>query len=211
MNSMKFLKTTKGGSMPAPATSHPQPGTPPSSSAPPAALDGAPQTSQPDSEELSAPLLTPFQLESVSLFVHAFSALSLPRSIGEIYGLLFSTEEPLTLDEVTERLQLSRGSVNEGLRWLVTLGAAKQVYRPGIRKEHFTAQTSLRKLAAGYLRERIDPHLENGGTRLEALENSIDGRSRTAAFEKSRLGQVKSWYGFFGKILPVIKTLAAKF
>lgn len=203
MNTAKSLKTTKGGSL---AANH---------SNIPVALEPAPQADSQAGEgsivEFSPSPLTPFQLESVSLFVHAFSALSLPRSIGEIYGLLFSTEAPLSLDDITERLQLSRGSVNEGLRWLRTLGAVNLVYRPGVRKEHFTAETSLRKLAAGYLRDQIDPHLENGGARLQALENCIDGRSRTAAFEKSRFGQVKSWYGFFAKILPVIKTLAAKF
>jgi HTH-type transcriptional regulator, glycine betaine synthesis regulator len=203
MSSTKSLKTTKGGSMPARIAD--------AASGREAALDGGSRGGQRGGTEEIEHLLTPFQLEAVSLFVHAFSALSLPRSIGEIYGLLFSTEEPLSLDDVVEKLQLSRGSVNEGLRWLRTLGAVSLVYRPGVRKEHFTAETSLRKLASGYLRERIDPHLENGGARLEALEASIDGQSSTAAFEKSRLGQVKSWYGFFGKILPVIKTLAAKF
>jgi DNA-binding transcriptional regulator GbsR (MarR family) len=203
MNPAKSLKTTKGGSMSAKSFNEPS------------ALEPSPQADLRagvgDRGEFGPPLLSPFQLESVSLFVHAFSALSMPRSIGEVYGLLFSTEEPLSLDDVMERLQMSRGSANEGLRWLKALGAASVVYRPGIRKEHFKAETSLRKMAAGFMREKIEPHLDNGAARLEALELSIDGRSRTAAFEKSRLGQVKSWYGFFGKILPVIKTLAAKF
>lgn len=161
--------------------------------------------------QATEPSLNDFQLESVALFVHAFSALSLPRSVGEIYGLLFSCEEPLSLDDVQQRLQLSRGSVSEGLRWLRSLGAVNLVYVPGLRKEHFTAETSLRKLAAGYLRDRIDPHLENGEARLAALEQSIADDTRAAAFQKSRLGQVRSWYVFFGKILPVIKALAAKF
>ena len=157
------------------------------------------------------PPLSPFQLESVALFIHVFGALSLPRSIGEIYGLLFSTPEPLSLDDVQTRLQLSRGSASEGLRWLRSLGAVNQVYLPGIRKEHFTAETSLRKLASGYLRDRIDPHLENGPNRLSGLESSIDPASPTAHFEKSRLGQIAGWYKFFGKVLPLIKALAGKF
>ena len=70
--------------------------------------------------------LSAFQLESVALFIHVFGALSLPRSIGEIYGLLFSTPEPLSLDDVQLRLQLSRGSASEGLRWLRSLGAVNQ-------------------------------------------------------------------------------------
>ena len=157
------------------------------------------------------PPLSAFQLESVALFIHVFGALSLPRSIGEIYGLLFSTPEPLSLDDVQLRLQLSRGSASEGLRWLRSLGAVNQVYLAGIRKEHFTAETSLRKLASGYLRDRIDPHLENGPSRLSILESSIDPISATAHFEKSRLGQIAGWYKFFAKVLPLIKALAGKF
>jgi DNA-binding transcriptional regulator GbsR (MarR family) len=157
------------------------------------------------------PSFSAFQLQSVALFIHVLGALSLPRSIGEIYGLLFSTPEPLSLDDVQTRLQLSRGSASEGLRWLRSLGAVNQVYLPGIRKEHFTAETSLRKLASGYLRDRIDPHLENGPNRLSALESSIDPASPTAHFEKSRLGQIAGWYKFFGKALPLVKALAGKF
>lgn len=192
MPTVKFHHATKGGSLPFQRMNP---------------LESTPQ----EPVRTSAPPLNAFQLESVALFVHAFSALSLPRSVGEIYGLLFSTEDPLSLDEVQQRLQLSRGSVSEGLRWLRSLGAVNLVYVPGLRKEHFTAETSLRKLAAGYLRDRIDPHLENGEARLSALEHSIADGTRSAAFQKSRLGQVRSWYGFFGKILPVIKALAAKF
>ena len=155
--------------------------------------------------------LSAFQLKSVALFIHVFGALSLPRSIGEIYGLLFSTPEPLSLDDVQTRLQLSRGSASEGLRWLRSLGAVNQVHLAGIRKEHFTAETSLRKLASGYLRDRIDPHLENGPSRLRILESSIDPASPTAHFQKSRVGQIAGWYKFFAKVLPLIKTLAGKF
>ena len=161
--------------------------------------------------QVSPPPLSAFQLESVALFIHVFGALSLPRSIGEIYGLLFSTQEPLSLDDVQARLRLSRGSASEGLRWLRSLGAVNQVYLPGIRKEHFTAETSLRKLASGYLRDRIDPHLENGPNRLSGLESSIDPASPSAHFEKSRVGQIAGWYKFFAKALPLIKVLAGKF
>jgi len=177
---------------------------------------GSPRSNgEPSAQEaaLSAapPALSPFQVQSVALFIHIFGALSLPRSIGEIYGLLFSTPEPLSLDDVQARLKLSRGSASEGLRWLRSLGAVNQVYVSGVRKEHFTAETSLRKLASGYLRDRIDPHLENGPSRLSALESSIDPSSSTAHFERSRLGQISGWYKFFGKALPLIKVLAGKF
>jgi DNA-binding transcriptional regulator GbsR (MarR family) len=182
--------------------------------APPLAEGGSSSAKSSQDEEGSqeAPFaMNAFQREAVTLFIHIFSALALPRSIGEIYGLLFSTQEPLSLDDVQQRLRLSRGSVSEGLRWLRSLGAVNQVNLPGVRKEHFTAETSLRKLASGYLRDRIDPHLENGPTRLSTLESTIDPASSSAPFEKSRLGQITGWYRFFGKALPLVKALAGKF
>ena len=162
-------------------------------------------------DDSSHPALNGFQLQAVSFFVHAFAALSLPRSIGEIYGLLFSTEEPLSLDDIIERLRISKGSASEGLRWLRSLGAVNPVYLPGVRKEHFTAETSLRKLATGYLRDRINPHLENGPERLRLLEDSIVQGAPESSFQKSRTGQIAGWYQFMGKILPIVKALAGKF
>lgn len=159
----------------------------------------------------SSPELNPFQIQAVSFFVHAFAVLSLPRSIGEIYGLLFSTEEPLSLDDIIVRLRISKGSASEGLRWLRSLGAVNPVYLPGVRKEHFTAETSLRKLASGYLRDRIHPHMENGPERLRLLEESIQEGSPESAFHKSRTGQIAGWYKFMGKVLPVVKALAGRF
>lgn len=163
------------------------------------------------SEALSHPRLTPFQQESVELFVQTFGALSLPSSVAKIYGLLFSSPHPLSLDEIVERLALSRGSVSEGLRWLKSTGAAKLVSVPNSRREHFTAETSLRKLAGGYLRDRIDPHLENGSIRLRTLESRVNESSPDASFERSRVNQLAGWYRFLGKALPLIKALSGRF
>ena len=51
----------------------------------------------------------------IDVFVRAASLIGLPRSIGEIYGLLFCTPQALSFDELVERLQISKGSVSQGL------------------------------------------------------------------------------------------------
>ena len=155
--------------------------------------------------------LTPFQRESIDLFVGAFAVLSLPRSLGEIYGLLYSSREPLAFDDLVTRLDLSKGSVSEGLRWLRSLGAVKLVPVEKSRKDHFTAEISLRKLAGGYLRDRIDPYLGAGGGRLSSLRKHIDGEGPDAEFQEGRVNQLHSWHRFFSKVLPVFKSLAGKF
>jgi HTH-type transcriptional regulator, glycine betaine synthesis regulator len=152
-----------------------------------------------------------FQRRSISLFVNAASALSLPKSVGEIFGLYYSTEEPLSLNEVTAYLGISRGSASEGIRWLRGMGALKPVVRPGMRREHFTAETSLRKLASGYLKDRIDPHLSSGQALLRELGDAVDECERGSGFQRSRANQVASWYRFIGRALPLVRALAGKF
>lgn len=154
--------------------------------------------------------LSPFQEECISLFVGAFSVLSLPRSLGEIYGLLYSSEEPLAFDDLVTRLELSKGSVSEGLRLLRSLGAVTLVTVVGSRKDHFTAETSLRKLAGGYLRDRIEPYLGGGESRVSALRKACSVDPVTLEFQHKRINQLLSWHRFFSKILPVFKVLAGK-
>jgi len=157
------------------------------------------------------PALSPFQTEAVALCVRVASVISLPRSFGEIYGLLLSTKAPLSLDEIMARLQMSRGSAFEGLRSLRDLGAVKLVYIPGVRKDHFAAETSLRKLATSFLRDRVQPHLDNGLHHLDAIKDSIETDSPDREFELGRLTQIQSWHKFLKKVLPLVKALAGKF
>jgi HTH-type transcriptional regulator, glycine betaine synthesis regulator len=155
--------------------------------------------------------LDAFQHECVALFVNAAASLSIPRSIGEIYGLLFSTEEPLSLDDLTARLHMSRGAAHEGLRWLKGIGAAKSVYIPRVRKEHFVAETSLRRLAAGYLHDRIEPHLVKGQDRLRQLREAAGENAENGAFQRNRVTQITNWYKFLQRALPAVKALAGKY
>jgi DNA-binding transcriptional regulator GbsR (MarR family) len=165
--------------------------------------------------DVSVPLnpesLTQFQVEVISLFISAAIALSLPKSLGEIYGLFFSTEEPLAFEDVVEKLQISRGSASEGIRRLRAVGALIPIDVPGHRREHFTAETSLRKLATGYLQDRIYPQLESGEQRLRDLDASINDSSSQAAFQRHRAGQISSWQRFFQKTLPLVNVFASKF
>ena len=154
--------------------------------------------------------LTPFQRESVELFVDAFSVLSLPRSLGVIYGLLYSSEEPLAFDDLVSLSDLSKGSVSEGLRLLRSLGAVNLVPVDGARKDHFTAETSLRRLAGGYLRDRIEPYLKGGEERIESLRKVTATDPAQGNFQQGRVNQLLSWHRFFAKVLPIFKALARK-
>src|ERR1700729_2801704 len=109
--------------------------------------------------------LSEFELESIDLFIHSVQALGLPRSIGEIYGFLFAQPRPQPMEILIRRLGISVGSASQGLKFLKNIGAVKMTLHPGDRREFFSAQTELRKLVVGLIKERIQPHLDNGEAR----------------------------------------------
>lgn len=162
---------------------------------------------------IPVPPLNAFQRECIDFFVHGTAVFSLPRSFGEIYGLLFSTSEPLSMDEIMARLRISKGSASQGLRWLKAVGAARSVYVEGDRRDHFVAEVELRTLASGFLREQIQPHLESGSERLRRLEQTLDAGkgTRPPEFEAARMRKLKTWLKFSNFVLPVLQKLTADY
>ena len=66
----------------------------------------------------------------IDFFVSAVKVLGMPKSIGEIYGLLFVSPQPLPLDVLCQRLSMSKGSASQGLKLLRAFGAVKAVTAP---------------------------------------------------------------------------------
>lgn len=148
------------------------------------------------------------QAQFIELFVAAAEVLGVPRSIGEIYGVVFAAPRPLTFQEIVERLNLSKGSVSQGLRALRSLGAVRTAYVPGDRRDYFEPETELRNLVAGLLRDRIQPHLEQGRRRLERVRQEVaDGHDLSAdeaQVLRARVAKLESWRKKGALLLPLV-------
>src|SRR5436853_1761730 len=98
--------------------------------------------------------LSPLETEIIDLFVQVSRLLGQPRSLAEIYGLLFISARPLAMDDLIERLRLSKGSASQGLKFLRNTGAVRTVYVAGDRRAHYEAVAELRNLSRRFLREQ---------------------------------------------------------
>ena len=156
--------------------------------------------------------LNPVEAEVIQFFVQLSRALGQRRSIGEIYGVLFVSHLPLTLNDLKERLRLSIGSTSQGLKFLRDLGAVRVVAVPNQRRTHFEAVAELRNLAGSFLRQQISTHLSDSGTRLERITEqaqSLTGEARTHAVGRVKL--LKSWNENGRRVLPfLLKMLGGK-
>jgi DNA-binding transcriptional regulator GbsR (MarR family) len=121
--------------------------------------------------------LKPVEVELIHMFVQFARAIGQPRSVAEIYGLLFASEKPMVMDTLIERLNLSKGSASQGLKYLLDLGAVRTVYVAGDRRTHYEAITELRKLAARFLRQQILTPFEDSGSRLDRIAGQTQNLS----------------------------------
>lgn len=151
--------------------------------------------------------LSNIEREIVQLFVGVADVLALPRSVGELYGLLFVSEDPLCMDDCIGRLSISKGSVSQGLKTLRAFGAVKTVYVPGSRKDYFVAETELRKMVGGFVKEQVRPHLEAGGERIEAVQSAVGDAFSGDSVMAERLARLAGWHRKFEKTLPLAMKL----
>jgi len=138
--------------------------------------------------------LSPMEVEVIELFVQFSRALGQPRSVAEIYGLLFVSHLPLTLQDLKERLNISLGSTSQGLQFLQDLGAVRAVEIPNSRRMHYAAVAELRNLAGSFLRQQISTHLSGTGNRLERITKhagTLTGEERKHVLK--RLDTLKVW------------------
>lgn len=153
--------------------------------------------------------LDPLERQVVAFFVDGVRVLGLPRSIGEIYGLLFISQTALSLDDLVLRLHISKGSASQGLRMLKSLGAVREAEGGAERRTYYEPALELKRLAGGFIREQIRPHLESGKTKINLLADTardVDDADRRK-FLGERIDRLEKWLRSGGKVLPVLQKL----
>lgn len=143
----------------------------------------------------------------VDLFIDGVRVLGLPKSLGEIYGLLFISTGPLSLDDLVSRLGISKGSASQGLRALREIGAIREVHHDNGRRTYYEPEIHLKRLAGGFIREQILPHLDSGRAKLDSLGQEIEQLAdpATRRFFDERRDRLDYWFRSAKRILPLIQ------
>jgi DNA-binding transcriptional regulator GbsR (MarR family) len=149
--------------------------------------------------------------EALAVFVDGVRVLGLPPSIGEIYGLLFISQAPLSLDDLVKRLKISKGSASQGLRTLKSLGAVRETNGNGNgeRRTYYEPAVELKRLVGGFIREQISPHLDSGRHKIKRLGDLANTESDPdrRKFLLERTDRLDHWIRNGGRVLPLIQRI----
>ena len=122
----------------------------------------------------------------------AMDRLGLNRTFGRIFGLLMVADEPMSLDEMVERLQVSKASVSTNARSCEEFGLARRVGVRGDRRDYYEiAPHAFERMTA----QRLAALHSMAGLAAEGLQDV--GEEPSAA--RGRLTEMLDFYLVMGE------------
>lgn len=96
--------------------------------------------------------------EAKNKFVQTWGALGsqwgINKTMAQIHALLMVSNDPISMEDIMDELQISRGNASMNLRALMDWGIVYKEYKAGERREFFTAEKDLDELAVKIAKER---------------------------------------------------------
>ena len=127
------------------------------------------------------------------------SKFGLNNIMAQLYAILYLSNKPLSLNDMVERLKISKGSVSVNIRALERYGAVRRVWVKGSRKDYYEAETDIAKVIMDRVKSMAENRLSEVdnmvNSSLEAL-NSVgsleDTEKESVEIFKQRLDKLKS-------------------
>ena len=133
-----------------------------------------------------------------------------PRAMGAIFGALYLSSGPLSLDALTRQTGVTKGAVSTNVRALERMGMVHKQLRVGERKDYYIAETDFWKIAKGVLEQRSKPEFDSALRSVSEVLDSVKatrwkpGEATDAAFYQERLQAMES---FFRRLDSIVATL----
>ena len=124
--------------------------------------------------------------ESQERFVDAWGAMGalwgINRSVARVHALLMASDAPVSLDEIAERLSISKGNASMSLHELRGWGVIRPVPVAGDRRDYYVTEPDVWMMFFRILQERkrreFDPALQAVRGLLDEAGASGDVRAR---------------------------------
>ena len=153
-----------------------------------------------------------FEQECATFLADVVQLFGIPKSVGQIYGVLYASPVPLGFSDIVERLDISKGSASQGLQLLRSLGAINEAEptskaTEGQRGVRYEPELSLRQLVSGVLRERIAPMATTVAESLKRMKDLAERSPENTKFYLGRAKQLETWRKRFTTVMPLLIAL----
>lgn len=120
------------------------------------------------------------------------------NSVARVHGLLIITDRSWCIDEIVERLKLSKSNVSTSLKELRSWNVIRKVFKPGDRREFYTCEPNAWEMLFNIMRQRkqreFDPVMAGVAHTYSQAREHPDG------IAVERLKQMKNMLDTFNRL-----------
>lgn len=139
------------------------------------------------------------------------------KVLGQLYGALLLSADPLSLDDLMELLDISKANVSMNLRTLEQLGMARQVWvrGRGDRRKYYEAETDFWQIISNVLSRREMRDLDRALNVMEENTIRLEKAMPTMSPEEKKLaelylGRMAEMQGLFQFAQTIITSILAR-
>lgn len=130
------------------------------------------------------------------------SSWGINRTMAQIHALLIVSPDPLSTDDVMERLKISRGNAHNNLKELIGWGLVQKVVVRGERKEYYQAEKDVWKIFCLVTRERRKRELDPVASFLGGLLAETKGlRGSDAKAFRKQVQDLEEFTSLAGRVM----------
>ncbi len=121
--------------------------------------------------------------------------------MAQLYAILYLSGKSMSLDEMVERLKISKGSVSINIRALEHYGAVRQVWVKGSRKDYYHAEEDIAKVIMERIKSmvshrfsEVDDMVHSSYAYLSSVGGEEGSDKEAVEVFKQRLERLKAIY-----------------
>jgi DNA-binding transcriptional regulator GbsR (MarR family) len=135
--------------------------------------------------------MTKHQLEQeiIASYAEAYNNFGLSSLMGKIVALLIISPEPQSLDDISERLEMSKGPISQICRRLKERNLIEKAWVPGDRKDYYQPVNDIFKQAFRNQAEKMRRNIDVAERYWEASQE-VKG----ADYIRERMAEMKDFY-----------------
>jgi len=133
-----------------------------------------------------------------------------PRAMGALYGALYLSQNPLSLDDLIPIVGVTKGAISTNIRALEQLGMVHKQVRSGDRKDYYLADTDFWKMTKTMVQRRQKPEFDKALKDVSVALQNVRSRPHTGPeagldhFYEERLLAMESFFHTVDSVVVVL-------
>jgi len=125
-------------------------------------------------------------IESLGKLAESFG---LNKFIAQLYAVLYLSDKPLSLDDIVEKLNVSKGNVSVNIRELEKWGAIRSVWVKGSRKDYYEADLDIKKVISNKIKSSVQKRMSEVEAMIGDFNRIVKSAEQELAGDEKKIAR----------------------